>query len=119
MMTAETPSLPLHQLTIKCYALEDAMVVECAGRLTMEHAPRLKTEVKPLIPHHKRIILDLGEVAFMDSSGVGTLVGLYISARNAGGKLEVCNMSKAVRDLLGMSHLLSVFEACGRYGMRM
>ena len=42
-MTAETPSLPLHQLTIKCYALEDAMVVECAGRLTMEHAPRLKS----------------------------------------------------------------------------
>jgi len=80
-MTAETPSLPLHQLTIKCYALEDAMVVECAGRLTMEHAPRLKTEVKPLIPHHKRIILDLREVAFMDSSGLGTLVGLYISAR--------------------------------------
>jgi anti-anti-sigma factor len=119
MMTAETPSPPLHQLTIKCYALEDAMVVECAGRLTMEYAQDLKTEVKPLIPNHKRIILDLSEVAFMDSSGVGTLVGLYISARNAGGKLEVCNMSKAVRDLLGMSHLLSVFEACGRYGMRM
>lgn len=118
-MTAETPSPPLHSLQIKRYALEDAMVVECAGRLTMEYAQDLKTEVKPMIAEHKRIILDLGEVAFMDSSGVGTLVGLYISARNAGCKLEVCNMSKAVRDLLGMSHLLSVFEACGRYGMRM
>jgi anti-anti-sigma factor len=118
-MTAETPGSPLHQLKIKCYSLEDAMVVECAGRLTMEYAQDLKTEVKPLIAVHKWIILDLGEVAFMDSSGVGTLVGLYISAKNAGCKLEVCNMSKAVRDLLGMSHLLSVFEACGRYGMRM
>lgn len=119
MMEAETPSLPLNQLKINSYMLEDAMVVECAGRLTTEYAPRLKTEVKSMIPAQKRIILDLGKVAFMDSSGVGTLVGLYISARNAGCKLEVCNMSKAVRDLLGMSHLLSVFEACGRYGMRM
>jgi anti-sigma B factor antagonist len=119
MMPAETPSLSLHQLKIKSYALEDAMVVECAGRLTIEYAPLLKSEVKALIAGQKRIILDLAEVAFMDSSGLGTLVSLYISARNSGCKLELCNMSKAVRDLLGMSNLLSVFETCGRYGIRM
>jgi len=118
-MTAETPSLPLHQLKFKSYPFEGALVVECAGRLTIEHAHLLKAEVKAMIPSQKRIILDLGEVAFMDSSGLGTLVGLYISARNSGCQLEACNMSKAVRDLLGMSHLLSVFEACGRHGMRM
>jgi anti-anti-sigma factor len=81
MMPAETPSLPLHQLKLNSYPCEDAMVVECAGRLTLEHAPRLKSEVKAMIPGQKRIILDLREVAFMDSSGLGTLVGLYISAR--------------------------------------
>jgi anti-anti-sigma factor len=118
-MPAETPSLPLHQLKLRSYPEEDAMVVECAGRLTIEYAPLLKNEVKAMIPGQKRIILDLTQVAFMDSSGVGTLVGLYISARNSGCRLEICNMSNAVRDLLGMSHLLSVFEACGRHGFRM
>jgi anti-sigma B factor antagonist len=118
-MAAETPSVPLHQLKLKSYALEDAMVVECAGRLTLEHAPHLKSEVKAIIPGQKWIILDLAGVAFMDSSGLGTLVGLYISARNSGCRLELVNMSKAVRDLLGMSQLLSVFGDCGRYGMRM
>jgi anti-anti-sigma factor len=72
MMPAETPSLPLHQLKLNSYPCEDAMVVECAGRLTLEHAPRLKSEVKGMIPGQKRIILDLREVAFMDSSGLGT-----------------------------------------------
>ena len=119
MMPAETPSFPLHQLKLNSYPCEDAIVVECAGRLTLEHAPRLKSEVKGMIPGQKRIILDLREVVFMDSSGLGTLVGLYISARNSGCRLELVNMSKAVRELLGMSQLLSVFEACGRYGMRM
>jgi anti-sigma B factor antagonist len=118
-MAAETPSLPLHQLKLKSYPLEDAIVVECAGRLTIEYAPLLKSEVKAMIPGHKRIILDLAEVAFMDSSGLGTLVGLYISARSSGCRIELFNMSKAVRDLLGMSQLLSVFESCGRHGMRM
>ena len=69
-MTAETPSLPLNQLKLNSYALDDAMVVECAGRLTMEYAPRLKTEVKEMIPVQKHIILDLGEVAFMDRAAV-------------------------------------------------
>ena len=118
-MPAETPSLPLHQLKFRSYPCEDAMVVECTGRLTLEYAPLLKSEVKAMIPGQKVIILDLAGVAFMDSSGLGTLVGLYISARNSGCKLELANMSSAVRDLLGMSHLLSVFGDCGRFGMRM
>jgi anti-anti-sigma factor len=119
MMLAETPSDPLDRLKLNSYVDEDALVVECAGRLTLENAALLKTEVKGMIPSHKRIILDLGELVFMDSSGLGTIVGLYVSARNSGCRLELVNMSKPIRELLGMSQLLAVFGDCGRYGMRM
>jgi len=118
-MPSDTSSEPADRLKLNSYVAEDALVMECGGRLTLENAARLKTEVKAMIPSHKRIILDLGELIFMDSSGLGTIVGLYVSARNSGCRLELCNMSKPIRELLGMSQLLSVFEACGRYGMRM
>jgi anti-sigma B factor antagonist len=118
-MPAETSSESHDRLNLKSYEEEGAWIVECEGRLTLENAARLKTEVKGMIPQHKRIILDLEKLVFMDSSGLGTVVGLYVSARNSGCKVELCNMSKPIRELLGMSQLLSVFEACGRYGMRM
>jgi anti-sigma B factor antagonist len=93
-------------------------VIYCAGRLTFEHADVLKTCGKSLIPQAKRIVVDLKEVDWMDSAGIGTLVGLYVTARKAGCEFLVVNYNKVVRDLLGVSHLLSVFEACGRAGMR-
>ncbi|MGA8143496.1 MAG: STAS domain-containing protein [Candidatus Acidiferrales bacterium] len=118
-MTAETPSLPLYNLKLNRYAIDGATVVECSGRLTLEHAAKLKSEVKGMMPSHKRIILDLGELVFMDSSGLGTIVGLYISGRSSGCRIELVNMSKPIRELFALSQLLTVFEDCGRYGTRM
>ena len=94
----------------------DALVVECHGKLTFEHAPQLRNKVRTLIPDEKRIILDMKEVLFMDSSGLGTLVTLYVSARSPNCKVELLNVSPALRSLLGATHLLSLFEAAGRHG---
>ena len=94
------------------------MVVECHGKLTLEHAPLLRNKVRTLIPDDKRIILDLKDVPFMDSAGLGMLVTLYVSARSRGCKLELTNLSKALRTLLGMTNLLSLFEHAGRFGGR-
>jgi anti-anti-sigma factor len=52
----------------------------------------------------------------MDSSGIGTLATLYVSARTRNCKLELVNVSAAMRTLLGMTNLLSLFEPAGRYG---
>jgi len=92
--------------------------VLCTGRLTSETSVLLKTEVKALLLVKRRVILDLTELGYMDSAGLGTLVGLYISAKKAGCELQLVNLSPRIRELLGMSHLLSVFEACGRQGTR-
>ncbi len=110
------PAIPARTLNLQTYAWEDAIVVRCTGRLINETSPLLKTEVKPLVLSNRRVILDLTELAHMDSSGLGTLVGLYISAKGASCELQLVNLSPHVRELLSLTNVLSVFETCGRYG---
>jgi len=100
-------------------ARENEVTVRCVGRLTFDHAEILKQHVKSMIPNKKRIILDLNEITQMDSSGLGTLVSLYVSARKGNCDLLLVNYSKPVRHLLGLTNLLSVFEAAGRHGAKL
>jgi anti-anti-sigma factor len=113
-----TQSAPASQpgFRVHSYRSEHAVVVECHGKLTLEHASQLRNKIRTLIPDEKRIVVDLKEVPFMDSSGLGTLVTLYVSSRSRGCKLELVNVSPALRTLLGMTNLLSLFEPAGRYG---
>jgi anti-sigma B factor antagonist len=106
-------------LSVRTEREDEIAVVRCGGRLTTENAAALKAHVKGMIPHEKRILIDLAELTRMDSVGLGTLVAIYVSAKNSNCELILANMSKPIRDLLGLTHLLSVFEACGRYGTRM
>jgi anti-anti-sigma factor len=104
---------------VECHAQADCTVVDCHGKLTAENAPLLKNEVREMIPNHKRIILDLKEVPLMDSSGLGTIVGLYVAARTRRCSLELVNANKQIRELFGISNLLSIFEPAGRHGGKM
>lgn len=115
MPTNSSPT-PIRGFRVDCRRSDDAVIVECHGKLTLEHAPQLRNKVRTLIPDEKRIVLDFKEVPFMDSSGLGTLVTLYVSGRTRGCKLELINVSSALRTLLGMTNLLSLFEHAGRYG---
>ena len=106
-------------LNLHISELEDAIVVKCRGTLTVESSDFLKREVKSRIPEKGRMVLDLSEVTRMDSSGLGAVVGLYLSARGRSCDFDVINLNKQIRDLFAISNLLSVFETCGRQGMRM
>ncbi len=112
-------SIPTRDLNLHTYAWEAATVVRCTGRLTAETSPHLKTEVKALLPNKRPLILDLSELGYMDSSGLGTLVALYISAKGAKCELQLLNLSPRIRELLSITNVLSVFESCGRTGMRL
>ena len=72
---------PPPRLRLRVSAKEDATVVECSGRLTADVAAILKNEVRDLIPSSRRIVIDLTDLTHMDSSGLGVLVGLYVSAK--------------------------------------
>lgn len=115
----ETAAIPVTPLQLRSFVQEQATVVRCTGELTSSSAALLKTYVKSALPDTKQIILDFTELARVDSVGLGAIVGLYISAKNAGRNLEIINLSPRVRELFGLTNLLSVFEACGRYGARL
>jgi anti-sigma B factor antagonist len=76
----------------------------------------LYTKVSKEIPSTKRIVLDLADVNYMDSLGLGTLVRLYVSAKSAGCNLELYHIGKRVREMLGVTHLLGVFTVIGEHG---
>ncbi len=97
----------------------EAIIVECRGRLVREATDQLRQTVKPLISQTRCVVLDLTGLAHMDSSGLGALVGLYVSAKTAGCQLQLINLNQRIRQLLGMTHLLSAFEACGKYMIKM
>ena len=101
---------------LNTYRVQEATVVECHGKLTFEHAPQLRNEVRNLVLAEKRIIIDMKRVQHMDSSGLGALATLYVHCRTRGCKLELINVNQGMRALLNMTNLLSLFEDAGRYG---
>lgn len=108
--------LPMNGFRFDTSVWDHGTVIKCFGSLTVENSSALTSDVKKMIPHARRIILDLNELNRMDSSGLGAIVGLYISARKVKCELVVINYNKSVRQLLGLTNLLSVFEACAQVG---
>jgi len=118
-MSNEQPGSSARGFRVEIYEAEGKLVVACHGNLTFENSPLLKQEVRGKIPDHKKIVLDMKEVPRMDSSGLGAVVGLYVSARTRGCRLEMVNANKAVRDLFSMTNLLLLFEETGKTGGRL
>jgi len=87
------------------------LVVDCAGRIVFgDESGYLRDTLKQLLLENKRIILNLGEVTYIDSGGLGTLVALYTSAMQAGATIKLASLTKRVGDLLQVTKLLTVFE---------
>jgi anti-anti-sigma factor len=114
MSEAASPS----RLTLDIERDGDTALVRCTGQLVAGVHNFLYTEISQLIPESKRIVLDLTDLAHMDSMGLGTLVRLYVSARSANCELELINLGKRIRQLLGMTNLLGVFSICGEQNIR-
>jgi anti-sigma B factor antagonist len=106
-------------LTLDVSHAGSTVVVKLSGRLVSGVNDMLYTRVKALMPGSKRIVLDLTHLTRVDSMGLGTLVGLSVSARSAGCSLELVNLGKQLRQLLGMTNLLSVFAIIGEHGIKM
>ncbi len=93
--------------------------VRCSGRLVAGVGDLLYNQVRELTPTSRHIVLDFSELAHMDSSGLGTLVRAYVHAKSASCTLELVNIGKPIRQLLGITHMLDVFETIGRNNIRM
>jgi anti-sigma B factor antagonist len=97
----------------------DTVVVRCGGKLVAGVNEFLYNDVRLLIPESKRIVLDLTELTYMDSRGLGTIIRLFVSARAAGCDLELVNVGERIRKLLGLTNLLSIFTVCGEHHVRL
>ena len=101
------------QLKITSKTVDGILVIECSGRIVFgEESSLLREQVKQAIPDNKRIVLNLGEVNYIDSGGLGTLVALHTTALNAGTTIKLANLTKRVGDLLQVTKLLTVFDVC-------
>jgi len=94
-------------------------VVQCSGRLVAGETDRFYSEVKQLVPEYKRVVLDFADLTHMDSMGLGTLVRLYVHAKSSGSVLDLVNVGKSVRQLLGITHMMAVFQVIGENNIRM
>ncbi len=106
-------------LTLDVARNGNAAIVRCGGKLVAGVNDLLYLEVSKLIPESKRIVLDLTDLIQMDSTGLGTVVRLYVSAKSAGCDLELINLGKRIRQLLGVTNLLTVFTVVGEHNIRM
>jgi anti-sigma B factor antagonist len=106
-------------LTFDVVRASNVIVVHCNGRLVAGVHDTLYVKVSQLIPETNRIVLDLTNLTRVDSMGLGTLVRLYVSARSGGCSLELINLGKQIRLLLGTTGLMKVFADIGENGIKM
>ncbi len=90
----------------------DVTVIDAAGRITLgEGSSSFRDTIKDLVTKgDKKILLNLGEVSYIDSSGIGELVSGFTTVSNSGGKLKLLSLTKRVKDLLQITKLYTVFE---------
>ncbi len=90
----------------------DVTVIDVAGRITLgEGSSVLRDALRDMVSkNQKKILLNLGEVSYIDSSGIGELVSGFTTVTNSGGALKLLNLNKRVKDLLQITKLYTVFD---------
>lgn len=104
-----------HELRFETQQTPEETTLVCSGKITSDTSALLQSTVQPLIPQTKRILLDLTHVDYMDSSGMGTLVKLWISTKRADCELRVINLNERIKDLLRISNLSKILEGDQEY----
>ncbi len=99
------------RLKISTRQVETVIIVDCYGHLVFgDETTLLREEVKGLLRTNPHIVLNLRDLTFLDSSGMGALIELFTSAKRAGGCLKLASLTKHIRDALAITKLVMVFE---------
>jgi anti-sigma B factor antagonist len=90
----------------------DVTVVDAAGRITLgDGATTFRDTVRDLsAAGHKKMLMNLAEVSYIDSSGIGEMVSAFTTVTNQGGQMKLLNLTKRVKDLLQITKLYTVFD---------
>src|ERR1700676_999787 len=91
--------------------MDGGMVVHPSGAILFgEESTSLRILVKDLWTKSRQIVLDLGDVTYIDSGGLGTLVALYASARKIGGDIRLARVGRRATEVLQITRLITLFE---------
>jgi len=107
---ATNPANRAPQLKLETEKKDSESTVRATGRVTLETSAQLESTLRDLIAEGKRVVLDLTNVDYVDSAGLGALVSVYMHARRTKCDLEIANPKQRIRDLFNRSGLASVFE---------
>ena len=111
------PDAPEKTLTFEIERDGEAAVVKCHGRLVAGTTEELYQDVKHLLPQLKVVVVDLADLTYVDSMGLGALVRLYASARQMGCEFKLLHLGKQLRNVLKLTNLLSVFGQVEDHGI--
>jgi anti-sigma B factor antagonist len=92
--------------------VDHVTIIDIGGRIVLgDETETLRRAVREMIAKgKKKIVLNLAEVDYIDSSGVGELVGSFTAVRNSGGELKLLNLTQKVQDILNVTKLYTVFD---------
>jgi anti-anti-sigma factor len=107
---AANPVVRGPQLKLETEKNNSETTVRATGRVTLETSATLEKTLRDLIAEGKRIVLDLTNVDYVDSAGLGALVSVYMHARRTKCDMEIANPKQRIRDLFNRSGLASVFD---------
>jgi anti-sigma B factor antagonist len=99
-------------MKIETRTVGDVRILDCSGKITLgEGTMAVRNTVRDILKNNgKKIILNLAEVNYIDSSGIGELVSTYSTVANTGGQLKLLNLTKKIQELLAITKLLTVFQ---------
>jgi len=99
-------------VTLKTRQSGDVTVVEVAGQLLLgEGSSALREALRGLVAKGQtKLLLDLGGLTYLDSSGIGELVGGFATVRNHGGQVKLLHLTKRIQDILQITKLVTVFD---------
>jgi anti-sigma B factor antagonist len=99
-------------MKIETRTIGDVRILDCSGKITLgEGTMAVRNTVRDILKNNgKKIILNLAEVNYIDSSGIGELVSTYSTVSNSGGQLKLLNLTKKIQELLAITKLLTVFQ---------
>jgi anti-sigma B factor antagonist len=103
-------AIPTPELELTTEQKQEETIIRGAGKINASTAELLQATVRGLIPGKKRIVLDLTGVEYVDSTGLGALVSIYMAASRAQCVLELANPKQRIRDLFKITKLSSVFD---------
>jgi anti-sigma B factor antagonist len=98
-------------LKMETRGVDGVTVVSCVGRIVFgDEANVLRDTLKNLLTSSKQLVLNLAGVTYIDSGGLGTMVGVYSSARASGADIKLTGLGQRLRDVLAITKLATVFE---------